>query len=667
MDVDEPYSRERLADEVNTLYEGFREFVGEDRDGGGRPGSLVSRICRRGVTGARDALKKLQMQACELTNRAVMLREAEGDGDDGGEGGEGGDGDGDTNRADGAVPGAKRPASSGQGRRKKKGARGGGGGCQERVMIDALLEAIYYLDNSLRTTCVGERLVGSLMEARGGGDRAWTLATVEVSDADLAAGVQRFSRLEVEDANNQQNLLLYLLNTLQERGMRRNGSDCYEKIHTEDGHDTHAWRNVGSVTDFVYDSARKEENFDQWLNLTAGRGNAATAAEHLCMCKDVQFPKLVRDRHVFSFSNGIYLAAEDAFVPYAQVKGRVASSTAACKYFDAPFDAFEDVPWEEIPTPNLQRVLDDQKLEADVSRWMYVFIGRLLYEVNERDGWQVIPYLKGQAGTGKSTILTRVCKNLYDAGDVGVLSNNVERKFGLSAFVDKYLFVAPEMKSDLCLEQAEFQSMVSGEAMQLNVKFKTAHAVDWKVPGIMAGNEVPGFRDNSGSIHRRIVVFDFVERISNGDMELGARLEKELPAIVKKSNAAYRWAVENHGREDVWTALPAYFTQTRKELSETTNSILLFVNDQLRSARDVHMTWHSFTTSYAIFCSQSNIKAEPMKKDVVRSVLSSKMATLDKTDTVRMVDHRPLKAEFIVGLCLKDDDGSGMRLCTDPQ
>ena len=108
-----------------------------------------------------------------------------------------------------------------------------------------------------------------------------------------------------------------------------------------------------------------------------------------------------------------------------------------------------------------------QEMGREVSRWMYVMIGRLIYEVGELDGWQVLPFLKGAASSGKSTILTRVCRNLYDQADVGTLSNNIERKFGLSALADKLLFIGPEIKADIQLEQAEFQSIVSGETVQV--------------------------------------------------------------------------------------------------------------------------------------------------------------------------------------------------------
>jgi len=81
----------------------------------------------------------------------------------------------------------------------------------------------------------------------------------------------------------------------------------------------------------------------------------------------------------------------------------------------------------------------------------------------------VLPFLKGAASSGKSTILTRVCRGLYEPADVGTLSNNIERKFGLSALAEKLIFIGPEIKSDIALEQAEFQSIVSGETVQVRL------------------------------------------------------------------------------------------------------------------------------------------------------------------------------------------------------
>ena len=50
---------------------------------------------------------------------------------------------------------------------------------------------------------------------------------------------------------------------------------------------------------------------------------------------------------------------------------------------------------------------------------------------------------------------------------------------------------------------------------------------------MMAGNEVPNFTDNSGSVSRRFVVFNFSKKVEKGksDPLLGQKLKKEIPIL----------------------------------------------------------------------------------------------------------------------------------------
>jgi len=77
----------------------------------------------------------------------------------------------------------------------------------------------------------------------------------------------------------------------------------------------------------------------------------------------------------------------------------------------------------------------------------------------------------------------------YNADDVRTLSNNVEKKFGLSSIYDAFMFIAPEVKGDLQLEQAEFQSVVSGEDVSFAVKHEKAKSFEWKTLGVLGGND----------------------------------------------------------------------------------------------------------------------------------------------------------------------------------
>jgi hypothetical protein len=110
------------------------------------------------------------------------------------------------------------------------------------------------------------------------------------------------------------------------------------------------------------------------------------------------------------------------------------------------YDHVED--WWDIPTPYFQSILDYQKFDKDVSKWMYVMGGRLCFDVNDIECWQIAMYCKGVARTGKSTLLTNVFQKFYEAEDVKTLSSNSEKQFGLSAIYDGFMFIAPECKTN---------------------------------------------------------------------------------------------------------------------------------------------------------------------------------------------------------------------------
>eukprot|EP00798_Chlamydomonas_sp_ICE-L_P009293 gene9293-biopygen9180 len=378
-----------------------------------------------------------------------------------------------------------------------------------------------------------------------------------------------------------------------------NGGECYAVRYTDDNLCTYAWRRVCTIKEFVYQNTQKELNFDMWLNLTSVRTNINAVVDHLTCCRDVQFPDLVRDRHVFSFKGGVYFAPTDTYVPYEKMSER-GDDVVASKYFDLDFPCDEeetDEDWQP-PTPYLQSILDFQKMSPDVSWWMYVFIGRLIYEVGELDEWQVLPYLKGAASTGKSTILTRVCREIYDAHDV---------------------------------EQAEFQSVVSGETLQVAVKYSTARTIQWKVPGILAGNEVPGWVDNSGSINRRIVLFEFDHCVTRGDMLLGQKLSREMGCILRRTNRSYLKAVRLYALDNVWLHLPSEFHRAKDELSESVNSMISF----LRSGRlifdpELYMLYVDFMETYKEYCRKTGHRAIA-KGDFKNHLKSMSCVIINKT------------------------------------
>jgi hypothetical protein len=463
--------------------------------------------------------------------------------------------------------------------------------------------------------------------------KLWERRQNRINNPTLAIDNNDTSLKDDESITSYQKVLLFLLKKAYDEGYRRYRDQCCVQIRN-----TRAWRPVKEIKDFVYDSTQKEDEPDMWKNLTSRGTLVGDVVRHLTNCKDFQFMEIKKDRHTWSFQNGLLVgkdwsAAENRyhikFYEYASQAFRELDPTlVSCKYFDMPFDPYDEVvDWYDIPTPYMQSVLNYQRFEEDVCRWTYVFLGRLCYDVNELDGWQVIPFLKGIARSGKSTLITKVARKFYECEDVATLSNNIEKKFGLQSIYKGFMFISPEIKGDLQLEQAEFQSLVSGEDLSVARKNETALSVQWKTPGILGGNEVPNWKDNSGSILRRLATWNFGRQIAAdvADPHLDEKLEKELPAIMCKCLRAYLDYAHKYADKDIWNVLPKYFKQVQNQVATVTNALQHFLcSEKFRFGADLFVPQKVFVAQFNQHCRDNNLGIHKFNQDFYAGPFSSK-------------------------------------------
>jgi hypothetical protein len=397
-----------------------------------------------------------------------------------------------------------------------------------------------------------------------------------------------------------------------------------------------------TIEKFVYSLANKDDNFEMWKNFTSKGSIFREVIDNISKCNDNQFPDIEKRRHVWSFKNGVFVGKEweptnpndpeegfykCKFYPYDSNDFAVLDPTViSCKYFDQEFNEFPDLErWQDIPTPNFDKVLQYQKFEKEVCNWAYVMGGRLCYNVGELDSWQIIPFFKGIAKSGKSTLITKVFKNFYENQDVRTLSNNIEKKFGLSSIKDAFMFIAPEVKGDLALEQAEFQSLVSGENVSVAVKNKPAEEIpEWKVPGVLGGNEVPGWKDNSGSVLRRILPWNFSKQVRHADPRLDEKLKNELPNILHKCIRAYLEYRNKYGDEDIWDVVPKYFEIIKMQVAKVANSLIHFLESTIvDKAKDQYVPQNLFVAAFNTHCKNNNLGQHKFHEDFYVGPFSS--------------------------------------------
>lgn len=383
-------------------------------------------------------------------------------------------------------------------------------------------------------------------------------------------------------------LIVHLLGRLQDMRLRRSGGYVYQQVFMGN-RPTHAWEEKCDIPTMIRTLCDRATHWEMWKHSTVG-GNFDACVRYLTNCLDVEFPDLNIKRRVWSFNDGIYDASDDSFVTYDQpinehlVSCKIIKKDFIPHYYSGHPLVSSKLAYEQLKTPKFDSIFEPQNWDDEMLKWMFVFIGRLFYEVNEMDSWQVIPFMKGVAGTGKSTVI-KVVQLMYNMRDIGVISNNIEKKFGLSTIFNKTLFVIPELKGDFAMDQADFQSMVTGEELSLAQKNKAPLTGQWTVPGIMAGNESAGWEDKSGSISRRIVVFDFPNKVPLEKLNpnlINEIKEEEIPTIIRKSALAYHDALSKYRGGDIWSVLPQRVCEEKKRLQFSTNPLYAFINsDQL--------------------------------------------------------------------------------------
>jgi hypothetical protein len=287
--------------------------------------------------------------------------------------------------------------------------------------------------------------------------------------------------------------------------------------------------------------------------------------------------------------------------------------------------------------------------------------GRLCYNVGDLDSWQIVPFLKGIARSGKSTVITKVFKKFYEAEDVKTLSNNIERKFGLGSIYDGLMFIAPEVKGDLCLEQAEFQSLVSGEDVSLAIKHEKAKSIEWKTPGILGGNEVPNWKDNSGSVLRRLLPWNFGKQVQEADPQLDEKLDEELPALLLKCVRAYLDFTQNKklSKHDIWNVVPPYFKQIQTQVAMVTNSLQNFLaSENILYGAELFIPQKDFNAAFQAHCIENNLGKPKFNADFYAGPFSSRNIEVVSTAKIYRGIAKPMQP-FIIGLDIRDVEFAG--------
>jgi len=465
-----------------------------------------------------------------------------------------------------------------------------------------------------------------------------------------------------DDATPCQKLYHYLLDQAYFRGLKRRYDQCYKQTYTRMGDRrlaTRSWEPSCTMRDFIMDVCGEDYKQEQWLNLTKNfTKNVRDCINYLSWTNSVRFQELEIDRHRFSFANGIFDVKRLEFWPYTA--GAPPDNLMSCHYHNIFFDSslitdpsVYGQP-EVIETPMFDSIFETQRIPKECMFWIYALLGRLFFDLKEIDDWQVILFVKGLAGTGKTSI-GKIISSLYSPSDVAIMSTNMEAKFGLSAIYEKYIWICNEVSGKWTLTQPEFMSIVEGGGVSIAIKNVTAKAsnVPWTTAGIMFGNEDPPFQNVGGNMQRRLLTVPFDFKVRKADPTLVTNIiEQELTRILIKCVLCYHIAVDKHGRSDIWDVLPEWFKEQRRIQLMENSPLLAFINSEFCDFNDSSLFYYTdFHRSFNLYITENGIeKPRKLNFDKIRRILGNEGLQVKLQYTGQDINGDEKTGKFIVGI-----------------
>jgi phage/plasmid-associated DNA primase len=231
----------------------------------------------------------------------------------------------------------------------------------------------------------------------------------------------------------------------------------------------------------------------------------------------------------------------------------------------------------EEETPLWEKLVKTQWADDEYVEFAEAMMGRTLYPLLY-DRWEKMLFIGGHSQSGKSTML-EVLMECHPKGTVSVMSAG-SNSFSLADHLGKHATFCMDIPQflDTMLERSTWLSMISGEMIKVNIKFKKGRDVRWQTHLVWAGNYAPRYKDAASSAERRMVILQCNNPVVDVDTKLKEKIIRdELPILHIRFLHRYRALKEKVGSDSIDKYTPPQIMQTREEVSYSNNALKAFI------------------------------------------------------------------------------------------
>ena len=186
-------------------------------------------------------------------------------------------------------------------------------------------------------------------------------------------------------------------------------------------------------------------------------------------------------------------------------------------------------------------------------------------------------FFMGIGQNGKSVLINTLTKIIGKENTSAVELSQFSNRFLIGVLRNKLLNVSTEVKTRSPVDDSTFKSLVAGDLVQADVKFKNPITFRPICKYIFSMNDIPIITDKSYAFQRRLIIVRFNQDFSGekDDKKLEDKLEQELPGILN-------WCLEGLDRvlknKDIFVS--DQMENDKKDFIKQLNPLLLFVEER---------------------------------------------------------------------------------------
>ncbi len=449
-----------------------------------------------------------------------------------------------------------------------------------------------------------------------------------------------FQPFDLGRLKTNQALIYFYLHRAFSLRYRKSGDMLFKPKLSQDQVYVYAYEYEMDITEFVWRSLYPIDQNTPWVEaMTQNQGTPRQCVDVLTKLESEYLPVLKTNWKLHAFRNGLLCIDPKAygydprlaFATFVPTEGYphvgnwnidLEGELIASKYHDMEFNMVAMVAdmksdydnFMDIEIPGVDEILVHQGFDKVERMWIYALLGRMFFPLHLRDNFGVMPFLIGLASCGKS-LLYRLLASCFESKEVGYFNNALQTTFALEHIYDKRVFFGLDIDSKFRLDQATFQSMVVAEDVNVARKYKTALDVVWGVPGGFAGNVLPDWQDNGGSVARRLVTLEFKKRVLNVDTSLFQRCKHNKDRFIYVISRAYGEILRLCQNQSFKARMPQKFRDSEESVLKELKSFDTWLTtyckidaDDTPAEKKSHVLWKDLTKMWKNHHIQNNLQ-----------------------------------------------------------